>query len=141
MSTAPGPRGERADGGTQVERTALAWHRTACSLVIFELVGARITAEMGQAVLTVLLMALTVPTLVLVVTGVPRSAAPGHRLVVGEDGVRYVLVADGRRPLALSVLVATIGLVCLIAVLLGPPDIVRASSEAAQHAPTASTEK
>src|SRR5690606_25528415 len=109
------------DGGLQVERTALAWHRTACSLMIFELVGVRITAESGEAVLTVALMALTVPTLVLIVTGVPRSAIPGHRLVVGDDGVIHVQSPDGRRPLLLSLLVATIGVTCLLAVLIGDP--------------------
>jgi len=109
------------DGGLQVERTALAWHRTACSLMIFELVGVRITAELRETALTGLLMTLTVPTLVLIVTGVPRSATPGHRLVVSEDGVIHVQSPDGRRPMLLSLLVAALGVTCLLAVLIGGP--------------------
>ncbi|WP_157172081.1 DUF202 domain-containing protein [Nocardia higoensis] len=115
------PSARLADGGLQVERTALAWHRTACSLMIFELVGVRITAELGETALAVLLMALTVPTLVLIVTGVPRSATPGHRLVVGEDGVVHVQTPDGRRPLLLALLVAALGVTCFLAVLVGGP--------------------
>lgn len=119
---AAAPSAPSADGGLQVERTALAWYRTACSLLIFELVGVRITAELGEATLTGLLMAVTVPTLVLIVTGIPRSATYGHRLVVGENGVTYVRSPDGKRPLLLSVLVAALGVTCFLAVLLGGPD-------------------
>lgn len=110
-----------ADGGLQVERTALAWHRTAASLMIFELVGVRITAELREMALTVALMALTAPTLVLIVTGVPRSSSPGHRLAVGENGVIHVQSPDGRRPLLLSLLVAALGVTCLLTVLIGGP--------------------
>ncbi|WP_067857084.1 DUF202 domain-containing protein [Nocardia shimofusensis] len=104
-----------------MERTTLAWYRTACSLMIFELVGVRITAELRETASTVLLMVLTVPTLVLIVTGVPRSATSGHRLAVGRNGVTYVRSPDGRRSLLLSLLVATLGVMCLLAVLLGGP--------------------
>lgn len=110
-----------SDGGLQVERTALAWYRTACSLLIFELVGVRITAESRETALTVLLMALTVPTLLLIVSGVPRSPSPGHRLAVGENGVTHVRSPDGKRPLLLSVLVAALGVTCFLAILLSGP--------------------
>lgn len=115
------PSAPLPDGGLQVERTALAWHRTACSLMIFELVGVRITAELREGALTGLLIALTVPTLILIVTGVPRSASTGHRLATSENGVIHVRSPDGRRPLLLSLLVAALGVTCLLAVLIGGP--------------------
>ncbi len=105
-----------ADGGLQVERTALAWRRTGCSLMIFELAAARVVAELGQGVVAVLFLASTAPTLVIMLSGVPRSAALGRSLAQDENGVVYSPSSTGRRGLLLALLVALFGTLCLLVV-------------------------
>ncbi|MFI9538325.1 DUF202 domain-containing protein [Nocardia fusca] len=105
-----------ADGGLQVERTALAWRRTGCSLMIFELAAARVVAEVGQGVIAVLFLASTAPTLVIMLSGVPRSAALGRPLAEDENGVVYSPSSTGRRGLLLALLVALFGTLCLLVV-------------------------
>ncbi|MEV3963727.1 DUF202 domain-containing protein [Nocardia sp. NPDC050193] len=111
-----------ADGGLQVERTALAWRRTGCSLMIFELAAARVVAELGQGVIAVLFLVSTAPTLVIMLSGVPRSAALGRSLAQDENGVVYSPSSTGRRGLLLALLVALFGILCLLVVSSGTVD-------------------
>ncbi|WP_280437102.1 DUF202 domain-containing protein [Nocardia carnea] len=103
-----------ADGGLQLERTALAWRRTGCSLVIFELAAARIVAEWGQGFIAVLFLAATAPTLVVMLSGSSRPASAGHPLAEGEHGVVYSTSSIGLRGLVLALLVALFGTLCVL---------------------------
>lgn len=105
-----------------MERTALAWRRTGCSLMIFELAAARVIAELGQGLIAVLLLTSTVPTLVIMLSGVPRPAALGRSLAEDERGVVYSPSSTGRRGLVLALLVALFGTLCLLLVFSGAVD-------------------
>ncbi|MEU2141666.1 DUF202 domain-containing protein [Nocardia rhamnosiphila] len=111
-----------SDGGLQPERTALAWRRTVCSLLIFELVAARVAGELDRPLLAVVFITATVPTLTLMRGSRSRSAPAAHGLAEDAAGVVYSTSPVGRRGLLLSVLVATFGVLCLPALASGAID-------------------
>lgn len=112
-----------ADGGLQLERTALAWRRTGCSLLIFELAAARVAAERGQGLIAVLFLAATAPTLVVMLSGSSRPATAAHPLAEDEHGVVYSTSPTGLRGLVLALLVALFGTLCLLVLSSGAAEL------------------
>ncbi|MFI5718199.1 DUF202 domain-containing protein [Nocardia sp. NPDC051750] len=111
------------DGGLQLERTALAWRRTGCSLMIFELAAARVVAEWGQGFVAVLFIAATAPTLVVMLSGWSRPATAGHLLAEDEHGVVYSSSSTGLRGLLLALLVALFAILCLLVLSSGAAEV------------------
>ncbi|NKY59949.1 DUF202 domain-containing protein [Nocardia flavorosea] len=113
------PRGQQptvvlTDGGLQLERTALAWRRTGCSLLICELAAFRVMAELDQGFIAVLFLAAVAPTLVIMLSGSSRPATAGHSLAEDEREMVYSSSSTGLRELLLALLVALSGALCLL---------------------------
>lgn len=103
------PAGALGDGGLQVERTALAWRRTECSVAVCALVGLRLATHQGDVPTAV--AAGVVPTgavAALVVDIVRRRKR--RRADAGPDAPRGIPA----RAHVLAVLTASLGVLALI---------------------------
>ncbi|KRE61014.1 DUF202 domain-containing protein [Nostocoides sp. Soil756] len=103
----------RADRGAQQERTTLAWRRTGLALGVGALTVGRLTVDtLGATVLVPL-------ALVAVLAGwVVTSALRSRRLAREHpQDPRFSVLADARLPLALTVVLAVVGVAELVSAL------------------------
>lgn len=112
------PPNRLADGGLQLERTSLAWQRTACSIVILAAVGIRLAAHLDSVWITVAASVVGVGT-ALAVLVVIRQTMPGRRALAlgGDSGLGYLPASATSRGLLMSVAVSAMGATALLGVL------------------------
>ncbi|MFT4395363.1 DUF202 domain-containing protein [Gordonia lacunae] len=118
MTAAAVPPNRLADGGLQLERTSLAWQRTACSIVILAAVGIRLAAHLDSVWITVAASVVGVGT-ALAVLVVIRQTMPGRRALAlgGDSGLGYLPASATSRGLLMSVAVSAMGATALLGVL------------------------
>ncbi|WP_204865976.1 MULTISPECIES: DUF202 domain-containing protein [Nocardiaceae] len=103
------PAGVLGDGGLQVERTALAWRRTECSVAVCALVGLRLAAHQGNVPTAVAAGVVLTGAVAVVVVDTVRLRKRS-RADAGPDAPRAI---PARAP-ALAVLTASLGILALI---------------------------
>jgi uncharacterized membrane protein YidH (DUF202 family) len=113
---APPPR--IADGGLQLERTSLAWQRTACSIVIVAAVGTRLAAHLGSLWITAAASVVGLCAALAVLITVRQTMPDRRALALDSDSGRVHLRSTAaNRGLLMSAAVAAMGAVALLGVL------------------------
>lgn len=110
MTPHPGrrPKGVLGDGGLQVERTALAWRRTECSLVVGFLVALRLAVHVDETA--------TAATAAVVLTGAVAVIVADIRRFRGRrrgDSAYSSPRNTGLRTAASAVITAALGVLAL----------------------------
>lgn len=121
MTTSPTPHGSPGtdtpfDPGLQLERTALAWRRTALTCCVGALVAMRVLpARLGPLALlgAAVLAALSAATMI----AAHRRYRAHHRALTAPGVHHRRTLCDGALPGALAVLTTMLGMLALVAIL------------------------
>lgn len=118
MTAAAVPPNRIADGGLQLERTSLAWQRTACSIVILAAVGIRLAAHLDSVWITVAASVVGVGAALAVLVAIRQTMPDRRDLALDDDsGLVYLQATAANRGLLMSAAVSAMGAIALLGVL------------------------